>query len=678
MNKKLVKLQKGKIMVFAKWTRKSNAAFLSLGRVIKISTIAASYFMLNAFNTLAQTDTIKINEITVNAYKTPMSINNVARVVTIVSAAEISEAPLVSINDALKSAMNVDVRERGAYGVQADINFRGGSFEQNVVLINGVKMNDPQTGHFQMNLPIELSDIERIEIIHGAASSIFGNNAFSGAINLITGMQDQSGLKATLFAGEHELYGGNLALNLTNKKSSNYLSVSKKVSAGYIEDTDFDILNLFYNGKLYTKAGDLQLQAGFLDKSFGANSFYTPVYPNQYEQNKTWMTNLKFFSDGNVKINPSIYWRRNFDRFELFRNDPPAWYTNHNYHQTDVYGADVSSQFNWLLGKAAIGLDCNTEAIISNKLGELMDEPKPIKGEDSVTYTYGKSRQNISAFFENHYNYKKITLSASLMANWNSMYDWNFYPGIDMSYKLNKNWHALFSVNLSGRLPSYTDLYYVGPSNQGNIKLVPEKSINYEIGAKYFTPMIMIQSAVFYKQGRDIIDWVKLNPADKWESSNITNLNTFGFEISTKIVLKNKFGDQFPVKYLALNYTYVDVDKSSSNYTSKYALDYLRHNAGFSINHNILKNLSATWQFNFQARNGTYIPYNQETKVWETAKAYEPLYLLDLKINYQFRNFDFFLQGKNILDQDQQNIENVQLPGRWISGGIVANIRFGK
>jgi len=227
-------------------------------------------------------------------------------------------------------------------------------------------------------------------------------------------------------------------------------------------------------------------------------------------------------------------------------------------------------------------------------------------------------------------------------------------------------------------LPSYTDLYYVGPSNQGNIKLVPEKSINYEIGAKYFTPMIMIQSAVFYKQGRDIIDWVKLNPADKWESSNITNLNTFGFEISTKIVLKNKFGDQFPVKYLALNYTYVDVDKSSSNYTSKYALDYLRHNAGFSINHNILKNLSATWQFNFQARNGTYIPYNQETKVWETAKAYEPLYLLDLKINYQFRNFDFFLQGKNILDQDQQNIENVQLPGRWISGGIVANIRFGK
>ncbi len=678
MNKRLIKLQNGKIMVFAKWSRRRNAAFLSLGRIIKISALTASYFMLNAFNTLAQTDTVKIQEITVSAYKTPVSFSNAPRIVTIISTAEIAQAPLISINDALKSAMNVDVRERGAYGVQADINFRGGSSEQNVVLVNGVKMNDPQTGHFQMNLPVELSDIDRIEIIHGAASSVFGNNAFSGAINLITGLKDENGIKATLFAGQHDLYGGNMALNLTNKKFTNYLSVSKKVSAGYIDDTDFDILNLFYNGKLITKAGDLQLQAGFLDKSFGANSFYTPVYPNQYEQNKTWMTSLKFFSNNQLKINPSIYWRRNFDRFELFRSNPPVWYTNHNYHQTDVYGADLNSQFDWKLGKGSVGIDWNTEPIISNKLGDILDKAKPIKDVDSVMYDHGKSRQNMSAFFENHFSYKNWTLSTSLMANWNSMYNWNFYPGVDMSYKLNTNWHALLSVNWSGRLPSYTDLYYVGPGNQGNIELVPEKSTNCELGAKYITPLLMIQSAIFYRQGKDIIDWVKLNPADKWQSSNITNINTIGYEFSAKFILKEKFGDQFPVKNISFNYTYLDENKSSSNYNSKYVLDYLRHNAGFTINHAIVKNLSATWQFNFQIRNGTYYPYNQVSKLWETAKLYEPLYLLDLKIIYQYRNFDFFLQGKNILDQDQQNIENVQLPGRWISGGIIINIRFEK
>jgi len=614
----------------------------------------------------------------VNAYKIPISLVNVARIVTTISAAEIADAPLISINDALKSAMNVDVRERGAYGVQADINFRGGSFEQNVVLLNGVKMNDPQTGHFQMNLPIDLSDIERIEIIHGAASSVFGNNAFSGAINLITGLKNENSIKTGFFAGEHDLYGGNLALNLSSKKFTNYLSVSKKVSSGYIDYTDFDILNLFYNGKILTKSGDIQMQAGFLDKSFGANSFYTPVYPNQFEQNKTWMTNLKFFSNKQLKFNPSVYWRRNFDRFELFRSDPPQWYTNHNYHQTDVFGLEVSSQFESFIGKSAIGIDWNTESIISNKLGEILDNKTPIKGEDSVSYDHGKSRRNLNVSLENHYNYKKFTISASLMANWNSMFNWNLYPGIDVAYKMASNWSAIFSINWSGRIPSYTDLYYVGPSNLGNINLKPEKSLNYELGAKYIKSSIVFQSSFFYRQGKDIIDWVKLNPADKWESSNITNINTSGFEVSVKFMFKEKFGEHFPINLMTLNYTYIDMDKNSSNYISKYLLDYLHHNASITLNHDIFKNLSASWQFNFQHRNGSYIPYNQETKIWEISKTYEPLYLFDLKINYKYRNFDFFVQAKNIFNQDQQNIENVQLPGRWISGGVIVNICFKK
>ncbi|MDF1548315.1 MAG: TonB-dependent receptor, partial [Bacteroidales bacterium] len=494
-----------KKMVFTRWTRRSDSVFLSLGRSIKISALTAGYFLLNAFTTNAQTDTIKIQEVTISAYKTPVNFADAARIISLLSAGEIEDAPLTSINDALKSAMNVDVRERGVYGVQSDLNIRGGSFDQNVVLINGVRMSDPQTGHFQMNLPIDLIDIERIEMLHGASSSLYGNNAFSGAINIITGNDDRSGVKVGLLAGEHELFGGNIALNLSTKKIKNYLSVAKKVSAGYTQNTDFDILNLFYKGKLITEAGALQLQAGYLDKSFGANNFYTPVYPNQYEENKTWMANLKFFTNGNFKISPSIYFRRNFDRFELFRNNPPAWYTNHNYHTTDVYGAEIGTQFNTGSGQMALGADWNTESILSNKLGEVLDNEQAIKGVEGVSYTNGKTRQNFTAFFEQRFRFNNFQISTSLSANFNSMFDWNFYPGIDLSLNINPNFKLIASASRSGRIPTYTDLYYVGPTNIGNPDLKTETANTFEFGSKYITKTLIIQSAIFFRQGNNII-----------------------------------------------------------------------------------------------------------------------------------------------------------------------------
>ncbi|MFN8255083.1 MAG: TonB-dependent receptor [Bacteroidales bacterium] len=664
----------GNLMVFSRWSRKNNAAFLSLSKTIKISVLSASYFLSSAFTTLAQSDTLKIDEITVNAYKIPITFIQVPRIVTFINAGEISAAPLNSINDALKSSMNVDVRERGAYGIQADINFRGGSFEQNVVMLNGVKMNDPQTGHFQLNLPIDLTDLERIETVHGASSSVFGNNAFSGAVNLITGLKESNAARISLSAGQNRLLTGNLGLNLATKNFDNYLSISKKVSDGFTEDTDFDILNIFYNSKIRTSIGNLQFQAGYLDKSFGAWCFYTPVYPNQFEQNRTLMANIKFFSNSKLNINPSIYFRRNYDRFELFRSNPPAWYTNHNYHMTSVYGADINSRFNWILGKASGGIDWNTESIISNKLGDLLNEPIHVKETDSVFYDHGKTRQNLNFYLENHFNYNNLHISGSIMANWNSSFAWSIYPGIDASYSFTPGFKAIASFNISGRIPSFTDLYYVGPGNQGNINLVPEKSVNYEIGIKYNNRFLVLQSAIFYRQGKDIIDWIKLNADDLWQSANITNLNTTGYEI----IAGFKFSEEFPVSHLGVSYTYLDMAKISNGYISKYTLDYLRHNINLTLNHKIFRNLTAGWLLNAQFRNGTYFPYSQESQTWQPSEKFSPVYMVDLKLNYHLGNFDFFIQGKNLLDQEQENIDNVPLPGRWISGGITANFSFKK
>ncbi len=674
--KKLLNQNFKKKMTFSKWSRKSNSAFLSLGKTIKIAVLSAGYFLLHAFNTVAQTDTIKIQDVTVSAYKTPVSFVDAARVINMVSGEEISEAPLTSVQDALKSVLNVDLRERGVYGVQTDLNIRGGSFEQNVVLINGVKMTDPQTGHFQMNLPVDLIDIERIELLRGASSSLYGNNAFSGAVNFITGNDDENRIRAGALAGEHGLFAGNLAVNLTTKNFKNYFSISKKVSDGYVKNTDFDILNLFYKGKLLTKAGQIQMQAGFLDKSFGAFNFYTPVFPNQYEQNKTWMANVKFFSSSSIKINPSIYWRRNFDRFELFRYEPASWYTNHNYHVTNVYGADVTG---WLAtgnGQLGFGADWNTEAILSNVLGEELDNAQDIPGVDSTKFTNGKTRQNLNLSLEEQFKLGKFNASIHLLTNYNTMFDWNIYPGADLSFNLNQNAKLIASANWSGRVPSYTELYYNGGGSEGNPDLKAEKAISFELGGKYFNNVFVVQSSVFYRKGENIIDWVRQDATDNWKSQNLTSINTIGVDFLAKINLRNTFNEKFPINFILLNYTYLDMDLSSKEMFSRYVLDYLRHNATLTLNHNIIKGLTANWQFNFQYRNGNYTPYFFESSAWGEPTAYEPLYLVDLKLNYKLKQLNFYLQAKNLFDVKNQNLENVFLPGRWISGGLIVDFKI--
>ncbi len=673
-------LKTGKTMFFAKWTGRSDAIFLSLGKCIKIAVLALSYFVMNTFNTMAQTDTVKIQDITVSAYKTKTSLANTARIVNIVSAKEIEELPLTSISDALKSAMNIDLRERGVFGIQSDVNIRGGSFEQNVILINGVKMTDPQTGHFQMNLPIELANIDRIELLRGGASGLYGNNAFSGAINFITGNSSKSGIKASLLAGEHALFGANIAINLCSKKFRNYISVSKKKSDGYIPNTDFDILNLFYKGKYVGKAGTLQVQTGFLNKSFGAHNFYTAKFPDQYEQNKTLLANIKFFSSGSVKLNPSIYWRRNFDRFELFRNERPAWYKNHNYHKTDVFGANITGQAPTGIGEFGFNLDWNTEAILSNKLGEILDTPIDIKDVDNTQYTKGKTRQNFNASVEKQIKLNKATIFAQVLGNYNSMFGWNIYPGIDINYSLNNNFKLIASANMSGRVPSFTELYYKGGGKEGNIDLKPEKATSYEIGGKYISNALFVQTSVYFRQGSNIIDWTKTKAADNWKSSNLSEINTIGYDFLAKINIEKLTSADFFIKSISLNYSYISMDLKSEQPFSNYILDYLRNNASLTINHSIIKGLTASWQANFHNRNGNYIPYAKQNGkfVALAPENYKPTFLLDIKLSYKVQDFVLFVQAKNVLDTKNQNIENVFLPGRWISGGLLLNLNFDK
>jgi len=631
------------------------------------------FLILFTLKTKSQSDTIKLKETEIKSSRVTALYGESARIIQIIGREEIAKAPVQSLNELLEFALNVDIRQRGDYGVQADVSIRGGSFEQTLILLNGVKMNDPQTGHHNMNLPVDLQDIDRIEILEGPAARVYGSNAFTGAINIITGSKKENRLKLSSVIGENQLFATTASLSLANQKMQHYFSVGKKGSDGYINNTDFNIANLFYQNSIQIKKGSIGLQTGFNEKKFGANSFYSAKYPNQFEQTETFFANATYKTYGKLKFTSNIYYRRNQDKFELFRSNPPSWYKSHNYHLTQTYGADANMNFNSCIGKTAFGADFRSENIKSNVLGEKLDTPVEIPSETGNYYTKGHQRENIGLYGEQSYKYHKFSISGGLYVNWNSDFESKINSGVDVSYDISGNWKWIASVNQSMRMPTYTDLYYVGPTNKGNINLKPEEAIAYETGLKFNSNAVNAHVAVFRRDANNLIDWVREPDSAKWESHNLTNIITNGFEFSAKINLQQMLYKGFIIKNINLSYSYLDLQKNSENYISYYALDYLKHKFVASMEHRIYKRLKADWALCYQERMGTYTDFttNKET-------AYPKFVTIDSRVTYQGDNWNCFLEAANLLDKKYQDIGNIQMPGRWFRAGVNISLSLEK
>jgi vitamin B12 transporter len=572
----------------------------------------------------------------------------------------------------------VDVRQRGGLGVQSDISIRGSSFDQVLILLNGININDPQTGHHNLNLPVPLDAIERIEILEGPASRVYGLNAFSGAINFITGTSDKTNLKARLSVGQYGFYDAGLSGNIVTGKLTNFISVDHRKSDGYIKNTDFSLTDAYYQGKLTTSAGIVEIQAGHSDRAFGANSFYTPVYPDQYENVKTNFASLKMETGETIHFTPAIYWRRNQDRFELFRypDEAPVWYTSHNYHLTDVYGSNLNAWFASGLGKTAFGADFRSENIWSTVLGKSLANPVPIPGESGKYFTYSDSRTNISQYIEHSIYLQKFSLSGGLMANWNSQLGrkWSLYPGLDASWNFTNKLKSYLSVNKSLRMPTFTDLYYSSPTNIGDPSLKPEEATAIETGLKYNYNGIVCHLAYFHRWGKNMIDWIKKPSETVWHAANLTEINTDGIETSVKANPEKIFGKSVFIRSANFAFSCLNQGKESGTFSSKYLLDYLKYKVDVGIEHSIYKRIGANWQFSYRDRNGTYTQW-QGTSYGEEV-PYKPVWLIDGRLYWQNRGMNIYLEGSNLLNKRYVDYANVEQPGMWFKLGIILQINL--
>ena len=385
---------------------------------------------------------------------------------------------------------------------------------------------------------------------------------------------------------------------------------------------------------------------------------------------------MKAINEGTLHFTPSFYWRRNQDRFELFRDNvgAPSWYKAHNYHLTDTYGTNLSGWVNTGFGKLAFGTDFRSENIWSTVLGKTMASPTDVPGEPGIQFNHADSRSDLSLFGEYSRHFGPFDLSGGLMANWNSALGrkWQLYPGIDLGLKISTALKLYASFNKSLRMPTYTDLYYSSATNVGNANLLPEEALSFETGLKFSNNWLTSHIAFFERWGKNMIDWIRQPNETIWYAKNLTMLNTRGIEVSGMIFPSKLFGRDIFIRSLDVSYGYLTQDKESGVYISKYVLDYLKHKIDIRLTHDIYKNLGASWLVSYQDRNGTYTQW--EGSKYGSEVDYVPIWLIDTRINWIINQFNLFIEAANLLNRTYYDIGNVEQPGIWARAGIVVKL----
>ena len=689
------------VLVFRQFGNKGYSLFACLGREVVCSVLSVAtltYASAESVSThpvvtdSAATTTARemvLEEVSVTGSRAPLTKSQAARMVTVLDRADIAQAPVQSINDLLKYAIGVDVRQRGPIGAQTDISIRGGTSEQIILLLNGINICDPQTGHNTMDLPVDLSDIVRIEVIEGPAGRIYGTSSLVGAVNIVTRSQEAGVRRQEItLHTEGGSYGyANIGGRYSTDSCSPYscspiasLSANYSRSDGWSRskagrlNTDFSGAKGFYQGQYEDGNIRLNWHLGIADKGWGASTFWaSPKWQadEQYEHTTKWFSAIQGRTkQGQLHLNASLYWNQNRDRYEGYRGQ--AEKMKYNYNRTDVYGVNAGGYFDWQAGRTAFGAELRNEDLVSGNLGEPLSQTHHIKGTDR-DYTLGVNRTNISGYLEHNILWKQVTVSAGLVAvknTWSNM-NMTVYPGIDVSYRPTPQWKLHASYNTSLRMPSFTEMYYKLQGYRADPHLKPEEMQALEMGFNYQTSLfhlpssiLHLHSAFWYHHGSDMIDWImdtSKGEEAEWQSVNHTTINSIGLEAGAQLsTLRSQF---------SISYAYIHQDKQQeAGIVSQYALEYLRHKLVAKAQMQLTKQLTLGVNLRWQDRVGSY------TDLEGLVHDYEPYALVDTRLTWAQDKWKAYIEANNLFDTSYRDYGVVEQPGRWLIAGFTISL----
>ncbi len=559
--------------------------------------------------------------VTASAY--PVPFDNLSRVVTVLTRDDIEGMPVRSLLDVLEYAASVDVRSRAPFGLQADLSIRGSAYSQVLVLVNGVRMNDSQTAHHNADFPVQLQEVERIEILHGPGAALYGADALGGIINIITQSRPRP-LRASFSAGQFGLAAGSFGVTLRKGKLEQSWTASADRSSGFMYDRDFRSI-AFSSRTAFGMSTSLFVSHG--NKEFGANGFYGPA-PSREWTNQTLVAlehRLGKQADSTTVL--QSYYRTHGDRF-LYDIRTPGLYENR--HRTHAVGVRMKSQ--WVFSNAfslSIGGEGGADFIASSNLGDHSFARASLFGE--LQWQPASTAAVYSGMRYDRYTDFGGSLSPSISGSW-----W-VVPRLRLRSSLA---HAF-------RIPTFTELYYRDPNNEATPTLKPESAWSLDAGGDFLPAQNWLGSiTLFLRHERDVIDWIRRSSAERWRTANIRRLKTRGGEISLERSFRSR-------GRLTLRYTHIGSAAGRIDYSSKYVLDYARHSwstAGFV---SLPLKLSCGQTLSYRRRSD-----GRSYWVW------------DGHLERPFSGLIATLDFTNLLDRRYQEVRGVDMPGRWFIFGI--------
>ena len=702
---------------FRQFSHKAYAAFCSLHREVTIGRVAAymtDLEMLKSGKSIAvsalllfsgiaaveadegvpkdsvplEAQQLSLQEVLVVSHKAEVN-SEAYRLITQVSQAEIEALPIQTVADILQYLPGVDVRTRGANGAQADISMRGGTFDQVLVLLNGVPLSDFHTGHYALNIPVSTEMIERVEVLQGTSANLHG--AFSGAINIVTrnfpSLQggDRGRLSLKLTAGMNGLVNPEVAASIQKDEALFNLSAEYSRAEGYYaprptekeatacRNSDFQLANIYFQ----TRWRGLDVQAGAQWKDAGLGMGYGFGSQDQFDATRTAFVSGRYEHRwGAWRLDAQAAYRANYDRYEWHRDQ--RLYGNFHFAQTA--SAALSAHYASKIGTTSFGVSVRNENMHSTNLGDTINPDGqvpnvadfPLADVRVLDLVKGGNRFHTNYYAEQTFYYAGLSASIGINGTYNTQFGHHLGGGANIGYAFKKAGTIYVNANRSLRMPTFTDLYYNAGNQLGNRNLKPEEAWLLSIGYKgNLSPTLSSREggrfswAVdwYYRWGKNIIDWVYVPTDTKrpFHAENQQQVNATGLELSLAYRL-NEWLRCVSVDYA---YTYLDLDLKEAG--SRY-LDYLSHKLAIHLEHGIYKGLGASWTVRFQKREGQY--NNAEGEVAD----YQPVWLLDGSVYWQNKYLRVSADCTNMTNSRYYDYGGILQPGAWAKVSIKAKL----
>jgi iron complex outermembrane receptor protein len=528
-----------------------------------------------------------------------------------------------SVSDYLQTDSSVNLQRRGPNDIQTDISLRGGSFGQTLVLLNGMRLNDPQSGHHNMDLPVSLDAIDEIQILHGSGATQYGSDAVTGVVNLLASPPAPE-LRLRGALGNFGVNQESGTLSFVAHGVSEQMVFSRDFSTGFMPDRDYRNLSIASISHATSRLGATDLLLAISDRPFGADQFYGNY--NSWERTKGWFASARQELGHNTEAD--FAYRRHTDLFVLYRDRPEVFTNRHAVEswQGDLRRSDELPH----ASRLSYGVEMLADSIESNNLGD----HSRMRGAGYVSYDVRALR--------------RFSFSAGLRDEVWGSFNHELSPTASAGAWLSSKWKIRGSVSRAFRLPTYTDLYYHDPANLGSPNLRPETAWNYEAGLDWHpASRVRASATVFQRRDHDLIDYVRYSPTDIYRATNFQQLTFTGFEGLLELHPRG-------AQTLRLEYTGLAGSRDvAPGAISKYVFNYPIHNG----------------QVVWQGPLGEQLIARTRIGVIERY-ARDPYAVWDASITRAKGRVRPFLQFTNLTDTVYQEVAGVVMPKRGVVGGV--------